>query len=102
MNRHDKPYRCTTVGCTRAEEGFATKNDLGRHCKTVHKVVADNCNERSFICQGSNCNHRNKVWPRYDNFKAHCSRRHKSEMLDELIGRLELPLSRLRPQPRDG
>ena len=39
---------------------------------------------------GAHCNKRMKLWPRLDNFKAHCTRMHKNENLDELLRRSEI------------
>ena len=85
MQRHNKPFVCNLRECARAKKGFTTKNDLDRHRKSVHKILSSNTNDRSWICQGPNCNKKGKIWPRLDNFKSHCNRMHKKEDLDELV-----------------
>ena len=37
MDKHERPYRCTIAGCDMAR-GFASKGELGRHNRTVHKL----------------------------------------------------------------
>jgi hypothetical protein len=98
VQRHEKPWKCPVAECKR-DRGFATKNDLARHRKSVHKEITENANERSFVCRGRNCSHRTKIWPRLDNFKAHCKRLHVGEDIEELIRRSEYSESR-KLQPR--
>ena len=63
---------------------------MDRHRKSKHNIRPPNCNDRSFKCAGAHCNKRLKIWPRLDNFKAHCQRMHKAESLDELLRRSEI------------
>lgn len=86
--RHGKPFVCREPDCTRTE-GFSTKNDLDRHKKSVHHIVPPNTIDRSFKCAGNNCSKREKIWPRLDNFKSHCTRMHPKEDLDELVKKSE-------------
>ena len=86
MQHHLKPFKCQVPGCTRTE-GFSTKNDLERHQKSIHKLAVRSSFDRSFKCQGRNCHKSDKIWPRLDNFKSHCSRMHPDEDVNDLVKR---------------
>ena len=50
MDKHERPYRCTIDGCDMAR-GFASKGELKRHIRTVHKLLSGRtgmlfCDER--------------------------------------------------------
>ena len=81
MLRHEKPFRCDVLGCTRTE-GFTTSNDLDRHKKSIHKI---GLSDKSYQCASEKCKSKTKVWPRLDNFKQHIERIHRDEDEDELI-----------------
>ena len=76
-------------GCNR-RDGFSTKNDLDRHKKSRHNIRPRNGNDRSYRCAGSHCPKRGKIWPRLDNFKAHCTRMHSQEKLQDLIRKSQI------------
>lgn len=67
------------MGCTR-QEGFATQNDLQRHRKAVHGLNPTVGKKTGYICAAcgpGSAGSSPKFWPRRDNFKAHCNRKHK-------------------------
>ncbi|KAL2196451.1 hypothetical protein P885DRAFT_37600 [Corynascus similis CBS 632.67] len=78
--RHSRPYRCTVPGCRKADNGFATKNDLDRHTKSVHKL--HNGDETVYRCNVGQCKDKPKDWPRLDNFRQHLKRKHGIEGVD--------------------
>jgi hypothetical protein len=78
---------CKEPRCLRDGKGFATINDLERHQKTVHKIEPTHRQSRTYKCYGANCKQYEKEWPRFDNFKQHLVRMHKTENTDELIQR---------------
>jgi len=78
-------YRCDVSGCTH-DRGFATQTDLNRHQKGVHGIYQGN-DSISYRCQGKDCNHPDKIWPRRDNFRGHLSRIHPNENVEELTER---------------
>ncbi|GAB1741383.1 hypothetical protein NU219Hw_g6618t1 [Hortaea werneckii] len=90
-SQHTRPHSCPEPGCKR-KQGFATKNDLERHRKSVHGKTPKVGMKRGYVCKG--CppvpeGHKVKFWPRRDNFKAHAVRKHVSDKdkkaLDELL-----------------
>lgn len=95
--QHRKPYGCNFPSCGR-REGFATKNDLQRHIKSVHGATPSVGKKTGYICQG--CTAANpgavpKFWPRLDNFKAHIDRKHKDRDRDQLVAMYDtLPIVR--------
>ncbi|EEH17495.1 hypothetical protein PABG_00057 [Paracoccidioides brasiliensis Pb03] len=84
MLRHQKRFRCEEQGCSRTQ-GFGTVNDLERHQKCIHGIEPKHGNHKEFKCFAENCSKREKIWPRYDNFKQHLKRMHKDEDTDRLI-----------------
>ncbi|KAF2088130.1 hypothetical protein K490DRAFT_64804 [Saccharata proteae CBS 121410] len=84
--KHDKPFTCEFITCTR-KVGFTTTNDLQRHMKSVHKVGAGST--RSYRCAGKDCKHKDKIWPRLDNFKQHVNRMHPDDDVDDMLRRSE-------------
>ncbi|KAL2260071.1 hypothetical protein VTK26DRAFT_6035 [Humicola hyalothermophila] len=78
--RHIKPYKCDAPGCSKALEGFSTKNDLDRHKRCVHEVRRSD--ETVYRCDIDRCKHEPKDWPRRDNFKQHLRRKHNLEDVD--------------------
>lgn len=88
--RHTKPFRCQEPGCPR-KDGFSTKNDLERHRKSLHKIAPKNPTDRSFRCAATNCPKRDKIWPRLDNFRQHCTRMHADENVDDLVTKSVVP-----------
>ena len=84
MLRHTRPYKCQEPGCTN-RDGFSTNNDLERHRKSVHKIAPKNTSDRSFRCAAPNCTKKEKVWPRLDNFRQHCSRMHPKTDIEDLV-----------------
>ena len=79
-----KPFRCTVTGCHR-EQGFTTRNDLERHMKSLHNILPAGNDPRRFRCAGPNCNKKDKIWPRLDNFRKHITRIHPDEDVDDLV-----------------
>lgn len=91
MLRHTKPFVCEESNCNR-KAGFSTKNDLERHKKSVHKITPRNASDKSYRCAATNCPKKEKIWPRLDNFRQHCSRMHKEMDCEELV-RMSVVLS---------
>ena len=87
MLRHIRPFRCKIEDCNSATDGFTTTNDLDRHNRSVHGIFP--LGAKVYICAARNCAEGEKMWPRYDNFKQHCERMHKSDGLEALITRSE-------------
>ena len=82
MSRHTKPHKCRAGNCTK---NFSTNNDLERHKKSVHKIAPRSGSDKSYRCAAPNCSKKDKLWPRLDNFRQHCTRIHKGEDIDELV-----------------
>lgn len=61
-------------------DGFATKNDLDRHLKSVHKVAIRD--EPVYRCNLDHCKDKPKDWPRPDNFRQHLRRKHGLDKVD--------------------
>lgn len=80
--RHTKPFKCLQPHCPKPD-GFSTKNDLDRHLKSVHKFAPINIADKRYKCMA--CTGKDKIWPRLDNFRAHCIRIHKDQDTDELV-----------------
>ena len=89
MLRHTRPFRCRIPGCAGLTEGFTTSNDLDRHNRSVHSIFPKGA--KVYICAAKNCAEGEKTWPRYDNFKQHCERMHKQDVLETLIRNSERP-----------
>jgi hypothetical protein len=102
--RHTREHVCNQPGCSRAEKGFATVNDLERHQKTVHSMEPLHGQSRMFKCFSTNCKQAEKEWPRLDNFKQHLVRMHKSEDTQGLIDRSNewYKTEKKPPQPAPG
>jgi hypothetical protein len=70
------------------EVGFSTANDLDRHYKSAkHREAPTKGSLKGFICLAC-IDGKAKWWPRQDNFKAHCNRKHKDWNIEELMKRL--------------
>lgn len=39
--KHDRPYRCTVIGCPTVHFGLTTQKELEKHMKDTHSTVAD-------------------------------------------------------------
>lgn len=88
--QHTKPFLCAQPGCQRAQrrEGFATRNDLERHKKSVHRadpLVGKKSGYICYACPRPSPGTKEKWWPRLDNFKAHIQRKHKDWQMQSLI-----------------
>lgn len=79
--KHTKPCGCPESGCA-FSPGFATKSDMERHRKSVHKRVPQLGNKTLYRCLVPSCSSGQRLWPRADNFRCHVRRRHKGR--DEL------------------
>ena len=82
--RHQKLHKCDQPGCKRQYEGFGTSNDLDRHKLSVHNIDKNGESVR-YKCFAENCNRRNKIWPRLDNFRKHLERMHGEELMNDLL-----------------
>ncbi|KAL8873004.1 MAG: hypothetical protein Q9174_001464 [Haloplaca sp. 1 TL-2023] len=76
-----RAYR--THACHLCDKAFSTVNDLDRHKKSVHKLLP--LGDRSYRCAAPGCPKGEKLWPRLDNFRQHCTRIHPGEDVDELV-----------------
>ncbi|EHY53942.1 uncharacterized protein HMPREF1120_02122 [Exophiala dermatitidis NIH/UT8656] len=77
--RHIREYECPhCVG-----KAFATKNDLDRHLKSVHRI--NNRNSKDYKCFAEGCSKAEKPWPRKDNFKQHLKKMHPDQDEDHLL-----------------
>ncbi|KAF1986197.1 hypothetical protein K402DRAFT_394053 [Aulographum hederae CBS 113979] len=82
--KHEKPHRCDVSGCE-FQGGFTTVNDLNRHKKSKHGLRIGKASHKSWRCASTQCNHPDKVWPRFDNFKQHLQRMHEGEDTEALL-----------------
>ena len=87
--RHTKPHQCQVVGCSRTE-GFSTSNDLERHIRSVHPQEQTGGNR--YRCSLQACKHKEKIWPRADNFRAHIKRVHQQNIAEEDLERFVVRL----------
>lgn len=87
MFRHQKPFLCDALGCTR-KVGFGTLNDLERHRRCVHGIVSQDRPSKRFKCFAENCVRGDQIWPRFDNFRQHLLRMHGDIETEELLRRL--------------
>ena len=44
INRHDRPFNCTSPDCSVAEFGFASGKDLEKHMRSFHPEISDQAN----------------------------------------------------------
>lgn len=44
INRHDRPFNCTSPDCSVAEFGFASGKDLENHMRSFHPQISDQAN----------------------------------------------------------
>ncbi len=84
--KHEKPYKYDVGGCSRVC-GFATPNDLDRHKRSKHGLMAGCGPSRYWKCASRTCENKNKEWPRLDNFRQHVERMHKEEDSTSLVKR---------------
>ncbi|PGH10782.1 hypothetical protein AJ79_05255 [Helicocarpus griseus UAMH5409] len=84
MLRHQKRFVCEEAGCNR-RDGFGTINDLERHQSCCHGIEPKHGSKKKFKCFATGCSRREKIWPRFDNFKQHLKRMHKDQDTDELL-----------------
>lgn len=71
--KHEKPHLCDVPHCTRVG-GFSTTNDVERHKRSCHPGY--NISGKYYRCTVQGCRHKNKNWPRADNFRSHLKRLH--------------------------
>ncbi|KAI1389782.1 uncharacterized protein F4822DRAFT_213280 [Hypoxylon trugodes] len=95
--RHDKPFKCNVNGCTR-REGFSTPNDLDRHKRSLHPD--EGASGSRYRCPVGACKHKDKIWPRADNFRAHMKRVHQKDSISDE----DLDQYKIRPtlSPKEG
>lgn len=89
--KHTKPFKCKFPECAAKGVGFSTENDRDRHYKSGrHNLAPEKGAKKGYICIACPpaAGGEPKWWPRQDNFKAHCSRKHPNwGSLDDLIRR---------------
>ncbi|KIW94011.1 uncharacterized protein Z519_05327 [Cladophialophora bantiana CBS 173.52] len=83
LARHKREHKCMFSECPQSTRGFATRNDLDRHLKSVHKI--NNRKARVYRCFAKDCNKAGKEWPRLDNFKQHLQKVHAVEETSSLV-----------------
>ncbi|EXJ88347.1 hypothetical protein A1O1_05277 [Capronia coronata CBS 617.96] len=81
--RHEREHRCHFPTCMRKSKGFATKNDLDRHLKSVHHI--NSRGTKYYKCLAEGCPRADRKWPRLDNFKQHLQKMHKDQDPDHLL-----------------
>jgi ribosomal protein L34E len=69
--RHDKPYVCTTVGCSREHYGFSTEKELKKHMNTTHPDPAALFPKIKKLPAKHICDICGKDFTRAHNLKAH-------------------------------
>jgi hypothetical protein len=78
MDKHERPYRCTINGCDMAR-GFASKGELGRHNRTVHKLFGGPAD--MLFCDEQDCprgpGSGTAGFSRKDNLADHMRRKHR-------------------------
>ena len=83
--KHTKPFKCRHAECMAKDVGFSTENDRDRHYKSGrHHEAPTKGALKGFICVACT-DGKVKWWPRQDNFKAHCTRRHTEWHTKELM-----------------
>ena len=83
--KHTKPFKCRHAECMAKDVGFSTENDRDRHYKSGrHHEAPTKGALKGFICVACT-DGKVKWWPRQDNFKAHCTRRHTEWDTKELM-----------------
>jgi hypothetical protein len=83
--KHTKPFKCRHAECMAKDVGFSTENDRDRHYKSGrHHEAPTKGALKGFICVACT-DSKVKWWPRQDNFKAHCTRRHTEWNTKELM-----------------
>ncbi|KAL2397957.1 hypothetical protein ABEF93_006563 [Exophiala dermatitidis] len=76
MDRHERPYKCTEVGCE-LTQGFTYSGGLLRHQREVHKINLTSRRVQSFFCPFPDCNRSSGVgFSRRENLEEHKRRRH--------------------------
>ena len=98
MDKHGRPYKCAVADCNRLD-GFASKGDLERHKKTVHRQLLLHeattqpsnslyyCPEPSCIRSSSSSS--NNAFARKDHLQEHIKRIHKDLLPRHLASVLE-------------
>ena len=85
--KHTKPFKCRYPECMAKGVGFSTDNDLDRHYKSAKHLQAPRKGSlKGFVCIACR-DGKSKWWPRQDNFKAHCNRKHKDWNIEDLVKR---------------
>ena len=83
--KHTKPFKCRHAECMAKDVGFSTENDRDRHYKSGrHHEAPTKGALKGFVCVACT-DGKVKWWPRQDNFKAHCTRRHTEWNTKELM-----------------
>ena len=83
--KHTKPFKCRHAECMEKGVGFSTENDRDRHYKSGrHQEAPTKGALKGFICIACT-DGKVKWWPRQDNFKAHCTRRHSEWNTKDLM-----------------
>ena len=87
--KHTKPFKCRFPECIAKDIGFSTDNDRDRHYKSAkHREAPTKGSLKGFICIAC-IDGKAKWWPRQDNFKAHCNRKHKGWNVEDLMKRYD-------------
>ncbi|KXT08797.1 hypothetical protein AC579_2553 [Pseudocercospora musae] len=81
---HTRPFVCTETGC-KVTRGFASKNDLERHKKSVHLVMPEAGPKGWYECPIGGFDKCMKLWPRKDNLHVNLRKQHKTEGKQDVI-----------------
>ncbi|GAB7326719.1 hypothetical protein MBLNU13_g10672t1 [Cladosporium sp. NU13] len=99
--KHTKPFKCRFPECIAKDIGFSTDNDRDRHYKSAkHREAPTKGSLKGFICIACT-DGKSKLWPRQDNFKAHCKRKHMDFNIEDLMKRSEHDLRPLHTYSED-
>ncbi|KAF7190536.1 hypothetical protein HII31_08250 [Pseudocercospora fuligena] len=84
MRIHTRPFVCEEAGC-KVVRGFASKNDLERHKKTVHFMMPEAGPKAWYVCPVGGFDKCMKLWPRKDNLRVHMRRQHGADGSQDVI-----------------
>ncbi|KAM0721977.1 hypothetical protein Q7P37_002903 [Cladosporium fusiforme] len=90
--KHTKPFKCPFPECQLRDVGFASENDRDRHYKSArHNLAPTKGAKKGYVCAACQPppGEKEKWWPRLDNFKAHCRRKHREWPLEDLLHKSE-------------
>ncbi|EME83570.1 uncharacterized protein MYCFIDRAFT_81596 [Pseudocercospora fijiensis CIRAD86] len=84
MRIHTRPFVCQETGC-KITRGFASKNDLERHKKSVHLMMPEAGPKAWYMCPVGGFDKCVQLWPRKDNLRVHMRRQHGADGNQDVI-----------------